>query len=516
MSVRPQVVFLGICSGDPTLIRHWAAAGHLPNLRRLLDRGWVGRQVSLPGVYVGAHWPSWISGCHPGKNRVHSWQQLQPGSYRQYRCKAGDHAQRPPFWEALSAAGRRVCVLDIPHSRISRGLNGLQTVEWGAHDGAYGFRASSATLAADIRERFGEHPVSGNSDAGCTPEQLVAFRDELIRGIRMKGELTRHYYQQERWDFFAQAFTEAHCGGHLLWHLHDPEYRWDQAGDVLGVGDALRDVYAAIDEAIGGILDGLRQDAIVLLMANHGIGAKYNAQLLLDKMLLALGHAAPRRPDRRADWRAIADPPMTWSWRQLPEGLRKRLRPLRDVKRALIDDRPPPPLLEPADSNVFSIVNNTAHGALRVNLIGREPAGKVAPGADYERLLDTLTEDFSGVVNVETGRPVVNAIYRCDELYPGPERAHLPDLFLDWTNDAPVRAVASNRMPRVEGVYRYVRSGEHRPDGLYVIAGPGIGSGTDAPPVRCMDFAPTIARLLDVRLAGEIDGRPIALHPAVA
>jgi predicted AlkP superfamily phosphohydrolase/phosphomutase len=173
-------------------------------------------------------------------------------------------------------------------------------------------------------------------------------------------------------------------------------------------------------------------------------------------------------------------------------------------------------LLEPADSRVFSVVNNTAHGALRLNLIGREPAGKVAPGADYERLLDTLSEDFSAVVNVETGRPVVNAIYRCDELYPGPERPHLPDLFIDWTNEAPVRAVASNRMPTVEGAYRYVRSGEDRPDGIYVICGRDIQSGSQAPTVRCMDFAPTFAGLLDVSLADGIDGRPIALHAAMA
>ena len=70
-----------------------------------------------------------------------------------------------------------------------------------------------------IRERFGLHPVSGNSDRDRSPEELIAFRDELLRGVRMKGALTRHLYAKERWDFFAQVFTESHCAGHLLWHL---------------------------------------------------------------------------------------------------------------------------------------------------------------------------------------------------------------------------------------------------------------------------------------------------------
>lgn len=509
MFERPQVVFLGICSGDKSLIQKWAAAGYLPNLRRLMAEGRIGEQKGLPGIYVGAHWPSWITGCHPGKNRVHSWQQLQPGTYRQYRCKAGEHMQRRPFWEALSAAGRRVCVLDIPHSRLSANLNGLQTVEWGAHDGAYGFQATSPSLAAEILRKFGRHPVSGNSDSGRTPEELVAFRDELIQGVRMKGALTRYYYAQERWDFFAQVFTEAHCGGHLLWHLHDPDYRWDLPLDPLGVGDALREVYVAIDQELGGILDMLSPDAMVFFLASHGIAAKYNANHLLDRILVALGHAAPKRPRRHKNWREIVDPPLTWGWQHLPSALREQLQPLRQVKRAVIDNVSPPPVIEPADGKVFTVVNNTAHGAIRVNLIGREPQGKVAPGAEYGALLDTLCEELSGVINLETGCPIVQAIHRCDDLYPGPERHHLPDLFVDWTNEAPVRVVGSNRLPRVEGEYRYVRSGEHRPDGMYIVKGPGIVPGTGGPPVRCMDFAPTVAGLLNVSLDPDIDGQPI-------
>lgn len=507
----PRLVFLAICSGDDELIGHWTASGDMPNLRRLIASGLVGRQDGLPGVYVGAHWPSWISGCHPGKNRVHSWQQLAPGSYEQYRCKAGDHAQRRPFWEALSDAGRRLCVLDVPHSRVSPGINGVQTVEWGAHDAAYGFSASTPELEREVLARFGRHPVSGNSDADRDLEGQLAFRQDLLTGIRMKQRLTCELFAREPWDFAAQVFTEAHCAGHLFWHLHDRGYRWERNADAGVPGDPLKDVYVAIDTAIGAILEEIGEQTTVIFLANHGMGPKAHAQHLLDHMLVGLGYAEPRPPpEPRVTWRNRVDPILTRGWQQLPPAVRDRLRPLRDAKRRLVNPQQTrPPVLEPATSRIFTVVNNTAHGALRVNLRGREPRGLVSPGSEYERLLEEVAQDLLSVVNLETGERVVEQVLRCDDLYPGPQRDHLPDLFVLWRHGTPVRAVGSPKLPRLEGHMDYVRSGEHRPRGMFVVRAPGVRPGRLADPVACMDWAPTICSLLGVRPDAALDGRPI-------
>lgn len=500
-----------MCAGDDELIARWTASGDMPNLRGLMASGLVGRQNGLPGLYVGAHWPSWIAGCHPGKNRVHSWQQITPGTYDDYRCNAGDHAQRRPFWEALSDAGQRLCVLNVPHSRVSPGLNGLQTVEWGAHDAAYGFSASSPDLEREILSRFGRHPVSGNSDADRDPPAQLAFCDDLLTGVRMKQRLTCDFFTRESWDFAAQVFTEAHCAGHLLWHLHDPTYAWDRPAGLCLSSNPLKDVYVAIDGAIGAILATLSEETIVIFLANHGMGSKAHAQHLLDEMLLGLGYAAPKpRTDRRTTWRDRVDPFLTWGWQRLPESARERLTPLRDAKREIVNpERPRAALIERASSRVFTVVNNSAHGGLRVNLRGREPRGMVLPGAEYERLLDDVARDLRAIVNLETGEPVVDRVLRCDDHYPGPEREHLPDLFIEWRHGTQVRVVGSDKLPRTEGRYEYVRSGEHRPRGLFVVRGPGIRAGRLQDAVACMDWAPTICTLLGVRPDEGLDGRAI-------
>jgi predicted AlkP superfamily phosphohydrolase/phosphomutase len=118
-----------------------------------------------------------------------------------------------------------------------------------------------------------------------------------------------------------------------------------------------------------------------------------------------------------------------------------------------------------------------------------------------------VARDLGEIVNLETGQPVVDRVLRCDDLYPGPERAHLPDLFVEWRHGTQVHAVGSGKLPRLEGRYEYVRSGEHRPRGMFVVRGPGIRPGRLADAVACMDWAPTICALLGVQPDDGLDGR---------
>jgi predicted AlkP superfamily phosphohydrolase/phosphomutase len=507
MASGRRVVFLGICAGDRDLLRQWAANGDLPAIRSLLETGTVGQTQGLPGVYVGAHWPSFASGCTPARNRVHSWEQLQPGTYDHYRVLTGETAQRPQFWDALSAAGRRVCVLDIPLSYPSKQLNGLQTVEWGAHDAVQGFTTSSPELRAEIVSTFGLHPVSGNSDANRNPEELQVFAETLRDGVRKKSRLTQHFLGQEKWDFFAQVFTETHCGGHLLWHLHDrghPRHR-----EAIASGDPLKDIYVEVDRAIGALLPRIDSDTTLIVLANHGMGPKYGAQFMLDKILLALGVAAPAPPPvPKRSLRRQIDPFLTRAWQATPSGVQGLLQPVRKrVRSWTAEDKRPLKTIDPPRSRCFMVQNNSSHGGIRVNLEGREPQGRVSR-ADYDALLDELSEDLLDIVNLESGRPIVKTVHRADLLYAGPERDHLPDLMVEWTNDAPIRIVGSKKIGRVEGEYRYCRTGDHKPEGLFIVRGPDTKPGFIERAVTCIDFAPTIAALLGVDLRG-VDGVPI-------
>jgi predicted AlkP superfamily phosphohydrolase/phosphomutase len=278
----------------------------------------------------------------------------------------------------------------------------------------------------------------------------------------------------------------------------------------------VKDVYVAIDAAIGHILAEVDEDTTVITLAGHGMGPKYQAQFLLDQILLRLGVAKPPKADREPEPHAAArilskfDSVLTWSWHKLPCNMRKIFKPARKLVRSWIDGPPtqPKPTIDPAAGQCFMVTNNFAHGGIRVNLIGREPEGKVAPGKEFDRVCSELTNDLMDIINVQTGKAIVRRVIRTAEMYHGDYLNDLPDLLVEWTNDAPVYVIRSNKIGELRGEYRYCRSGDHTPHGLFIAKGPSIQRGQLDRTVSILDFAPTLAAMLGVHL-DDVDGAPI-------
>ncbi len=516
MSPPPtDVLVLGIDAASPELLERWAREGALPTLRRLLGRAAVARTRGIEGFFVGSTWPSLSTGVGPARHGIHYLAQLRPGTYDYERI-----AERPercaPFWVTASRAGRRVGILDVPLSRPADDLNGIQTVEWGGHDSLYGFRARPEELAREIERDVGLHPQSGSCDAPRrTARDYAAFVDRLVRGAEAKGRLTRALLARGGWDLFVQVFTEAHCVGHQCWHLHDvshPNHDPELAG---AVGDPLLRVYRAIDAAIGVILADAG-DAIVLLVVAHGMRHQYGAQLLLPELLARLGVAAPavaqaRAPGVGAALRAVG--------RGLPPGVRARLRPV--VRRLRPDgagDGLPRLPVDPERSLCFPVSNGLPVGAIRLNLAGREPAGRLAV-AEAERFCERLAADFAALRRPDTGERLVRRVVRTSDLHAGGRLDELPDLLVEWSDQGPlatsetgpaeaavVRA-ASDRVGVVEAVNDWGRTGEHRPGGLVAGLGPRIAPAR-LDEVDLLDLAPTILGILGIEPRG-LDGTPI-------
>lgn len=508
MAGLTKVLFLGFCAGERELILKWAEAGEMPTIRSLLAKGLSGKSMSLPGFFVGSTWESFSTGVTPAKHGIHCWEQLRPGTYEIFRCYTGENFKREPFWDNLSRTGHRVAILDVPLSAPSPNLNGIQLVEWGAHDAQYGFLTSPPSLAKEVVARFGTHPWRGNCDAERDAETFASFRDGLVRGIATKAELTKHYLKQGGWDLVAQVFTESHCAGHQCWHLHDPSHPWHDKELARAVGDPIKDVYVAIDAAMGKILAEVDEDTTVIFLAGHGMGPKYQAQFLLDQILLRLGVAkpaklepAPQQPHPPTFVNQL-DSALAWGWRQLPDGIRKRLKPVHKQLRSWIDGPPTrrKPTIDPAAGQCFMVSNNFAHGGIRVNLVGREPEGKVHPGREFDEVCTQLTRDLLDIVDLQTGKPIVQRVIRTAEMYQGDYLHYLPDLLVEWSNDTPVYAIGSKKIGEIRGEYRYCRSGEHKPGGLFIATGPSIRKGQLKRTVSILDFAPTLTALLGVPL----------------
>jgi len=190
--------------------------------------------------------------------------------------------------------------------------------------------------------------------------------------------------------------------------------------------------------------------------------------------------------------------------------MRRSFKPMRKLVRSWIDAPPArrKPTIDPAAGQCFMVTNNFAHGGIRINLIGREPEGKVAPGKEFHSVCSEITKDLLDIVNVQTGNPIVGRIIRTAEMYHGDYLNDLPDLLVEWTNEAPVYAISSKKIGEIRGEYRYCRSGDHTPHGLFIVKGPSIPPGQLDRTVSILDFAPTLTAMLGVHLP-DADGTPI-------
>jgi predicted AlkP superfamily phosphohydrolase/phosphomutase len=155
-------------------------------------------------------------------------------------------------------------------------------------------------------------------------------------------------------------------------------------------------------------------------------------------------------------------------------------------------------------------------GYVRVNLRGREAAGTVEPGAEYEDLCRLIAEGIQSFVDADTGEPIVEDVISGDACFPGASRRNdLPDLILQWraTPAARHRQLASPRFGtldwRTPGKMPNGRSGNHNATGFLLAVGSGIAPGSHLAGGHMLDIPPTVYALFGLAPPSHMTGQAI-------
>jgi predicted AlkP superfamily phosphohydrolase/phosphomutase len=491
----PKILFLALDAASPDLVREWSDAGLLPTFRTLFDTTSWGTIVNAPGLYTGSVWPSLWTGVNPGRHGCYYYEQLKPGTYDVEVFQVHD-VKREPFWNVLGRAGRRVALLDVPKAPLCEGLNGIQVADWGTHDADLPACSWPPALIDEIQERHGRSPFRRCDWVmrGATPERNL--RDLLLQRIDARLAITEDLIGREQWDLFMVAFGDSHCVGHQCWHVHDPAHPRHDAAVAAALGDPIRDIYVALDRAVGRLLRHAGSDTTVIVLLSHGMSAHYDATYVLDDVLRRL------EGQRGSASRVVLDYAKRM-WRTLPLAFTERFR----VMAQTIDALPNAP--DRASRRCFAVPTNANAGGIRLNVAGREPSGTLHPGPECEAFCESLIADLHDLVDPASGRPLVREVLRSRDLFTGEYADTLPDLIVRWNRDAPITGAASAKIGRIiREDTSTARTGDHRPEGLYFIRGPGIAAAGMREAARVEDFAPTMAQLLDVSLP-DVDGRAL-------
>jgi predicted AlkP superfamily phosphohydrolase/phosphomutase len=510
-----KIIAIALEAAEPDLIEKWCDEGHLPTLDALRKKG-VWSRVRTPNeISSGATWPTMITGTNPGKHGIGFYhRQIQTGTYDLVK-KYADQVKRDPFWNKPAEAGKRIVVFDVPATRPVEGFNGVHLTGWGAEAPIWPKSSWPPGLMEELSDRFGRHRREGWYQVKLeTEKDCREFMSDMVDGAGRKCDIAGEILSREDWDLFLVSFSESHMAGHHLWHLmdeHHPEYRPEKAR---AAGGGILDVYRELDRVVAILLEAC-PDSTVIVFSNTGMGPNYSGNHLLPEILDRLGmgagtqdKATPGGPVKRVlpagRWgpyavkkvEAILSPALITAV--------KRWVPLRswDVWTrwflGLGSDW--------KTRKAFSVPSDYS-GSIRFNLKGREPNGRIEPGAEYDALCDRLIEDLSALVNPETGKEAVRSVYRVDRVYQGENLRDLPDLIVQWTGDAPIRALTSPKIGTVRGLLPDKRSGAHRTYGFLSLSGKYIKPSATVPEADLMDLAPTILHLMGEPVPADLDGR---------
>ncbi len=503
---RPLLI-IGLDGGDPAFIRQWIGEGRLPTLARLMREGCHGTTGGPELISEHGVWVSIVTGVSRGQTGFFYFRQLEPGSYR-LRPFSGLDVDAEPFWSRLRGGARRVVVVDVPDVFPVGGVPGVQLANWAPHlgwssrDPAYRPAAEPPAALRKAAGSAGRRRVVREKTPSTVKEDLRIFH-QLRHRVAAKGRLVRHLLTRERPDLAMVVFCESHTAAHQFWDYRPEANHWKgEAAPQLQ--EAIAAIYAEIDREIATLLEAL-PEANVVLLSSVGITDHHPTIGLTEAFCRQLGYEVPAKGPR------FSLNPLVLARRCVPEparvGLSRRLS--RDTRERLLADS----FRSGTDwsrTTAFAIPSLYS-SSLRVNLRGREPQGIVAPGREYEQLLDHLTRDLLALEDPAARAPAVRQVCRARDLF-GPE-AHpaLPDLFVHWVpRPYFVERVIHPTVELIQPPLEFNRTSDHTHAGFVCFAGPDIHARGVLGEVEVLDLAPTFLRLLNMPAGENLRGRPLA------
>lgn len=493
------------------LVHEWAMAGYLPTFRRLIEQGSRAVLSSTAAQLPDTIWACICTGANPAKFEKYFYVQYDPKT-QGLRHVRDDAIRRPPFWDYLTNAGRKVCAVDIPKFPISGSINGCQLTNWGAHATKTDRKSYPAALLSQIDARFGRHPVGDCDRIDLNPTAMRDLRNRILDGVRVHGQLFRWLMKEYDWDVFIAAFSAAHCIGHHFWQLCDPANLQPASDDPHGLGDSIRAVYQAIDRELGEMLDCAGPDTRCLVVAGHGMGPLYHASWNLTEMLELWGYG-PEPATRVAPGKALRNASVN-PWRLLKMKVPGSLQ-------YAIKERLPQRLQDEllfrwyrggkdwSRYRAFAVPNNDTVGAIRINVKGRDRNGLVEAGADYDAICADIRNALLELTDPVTARPVVKRVTLSNDEFHGNFQDQLPDITVLWDCSFAWDSIHSPRFGSLHIRQQDGRTGGHSEHGFLLMAGADVPAGAVITGCSLYDVAPTVLHYAGVSVPDNFDGCPI-------
>ncbi len=474
-----KTLIIGLDGADHRLIDRMIVAGELPNFHRLKERSATFEFENDLGQGNVQFWTSAAIGENPAHHGHYFYLQFDPESYA---VISEPHFPLPavtPFWKQLDGEGYRGAVVDWYEMPVTPLEHGEVIHRWFAeepltqtvfHPEALRDMAARYAASDPIAEGYASRPRRSAAER-------QEFLDRVYSRIDIKGSFFADHLREKNHDFYVACLSEAHNIGHYYMDVEDEHHGLHDAALADAISKPLTECYRRIDKVIGILLSAAGENANVFLLGGPGMEEFISANEALDEIVrrVDVGYEAPL---------TTAETAKKTYHSLIPESLRGYLRPFaRWTRRKLARNAY-------RDRRFFAVPHNDNAGAIRINLKGREKFGTVAPGNEYQSVIEDIREGVSSFINPATGRSIVKRVIDTSKEFDGPYRDLLPDVFVEWDRadtHGDFRKLVSQSLGEVDNS-RSVRTGDHSPFGFFW-APPACSGATIARP---KDITPLI------------------------
>lgn len=435
-----KVFAIGLDGTPHSLLVKWTQEGNLPNLAKVLKTGSLVRMNSTRPDVSSVAWATFMTGMNPGKHGVFGFVDRIPDSYDIYIPNLHT-LKATTLWEVLSQAGKNVVVMNVPVSYPPREVRGILVGCFLSPD------LAKATYPAWVAGKLAEMGYIIDVDPWQGRESKDKFMAQLHLALEKRVEAARWFMETQPWDFFMLHIMETDRLHHFLWeHMekHDPVY-----------APQFLELYQKMDALIGEIASQLSRDTALILLSDHG-------SCTLEKEVY-LNH-----------WLA-------------EEGYLK------------FDKTPPESLTDMASATRAYIMDPAR---LYIHMRGREPRGSVLPGPEYHSLREEIRDKLLKLRDPETGAPIIEGVFRREEIYQGPLSARAADLVMmphrGYDLKGSMRKATFTDKGTLVGMHTF-------DDAFFFVQGEKIKKER----AEITDGMPTILKLMDVPTPTGLDGESL-------
>jgi predicted AlkP superfamily phosphohydrolase/phosphomutase len=473
-----RAVLIGLDGATFSLLDPLMEDGHMPFLRDLINRGFRAKLLSTPNPLTPPAWISMITGRSPGNHGIHDFIRSEERNGTIYfTLYNSSDILCENIWSIASQQGRRVIHLNFPMMAPPQPINGLvipSMVQWR--------HLKRNIYPRRLFETLESIPDFKAEQWGLTYwEANEAMRERALFPKEEKDWVTRHMRRDHQWfiilrhlmqhdpaDLTAIVFDGMDKLQHLCWRLIDPNLLpakmldWEQR-----MRNYVLEYFRSIDGYIREIAALAGDSAHIFIASDHGFGPTryiFHINVLLEK----LGYLTWRDKESVA----VKKHNHEWSFASLDW-----------IK-------------------TTAYVGTPSSNGIRIRAPG-EPGKAAMRTKEYQKFREKLMRQLLDYRDPLTGEQIVTRILTREEAFPGVAKDKAPDLTLVLSDHSFVSIV--NEEPIV--VTRPQINGTHRPQGVFIMAGPGVRTGEMWEQYSILDIAPTMLYSLGLPVPKEFEGR---------